>query len=164
MSPTQSSVHSRVPFQWTKKTCQETDHRQPYCPSSNPENPHSDNCQQTPMRDQEAQRWHCNHSPPPNLALADPISLDTWRRPNTRIPVQTTHPKLFVCPGYRELRDSSELTAIVRRKRALTVPNSAGSRVNFDRFFDQVSESGRKCKVRDCPDSRVHPRFHARTV
>ena len=53
--------------------------------------------------------------------------------------------------GNRELRDSSGLSAISRRKRALTDPISPGWRLNLARFFHQVAERGRKVKVRDCP-------------
>ena len=53
--------------------------------------------------------------------------------------------------GNRELRDSSGLSAIFRRKRALTDPISPGWRLNLAHFFDQVGERSRKLKVRDCP-------------
>ncbi len=53
--------------------------------------------------------------------------------------------------GYRELRDSSGLSANSSRKRALTAPISPGWRLNLAQFLHQVGESGRKLKVRDCP-------------
>ena len=54
--------------------------------------------------------------------------------------------------GYRELRDSSGLSANSSRKRALTAPISPGWRLNLAQFLHQVGEGGRKLKVRDCPD------------
>ena len=57
--------------------------------------------------------------------------------------------------GYRELRDSSGLSANSSRKRALTAPISPGWRLNLAQFLHQVGESGRKLKVRDCPGGGV---------
>ena len=96
-------------------------------------------------------------------ALTDPISPG-WRLNLAHFfdQVGECGRKLKVrdCPGSqgnRELRDSSGLSAIFRRKRALTDPISPGWRLNLAHFFDQVGECGRKLKVRDCPGSRPLP-------
>ena len=61
---------------------------------------------------------------------------------------------MFKLPqGYRELRDSSGLSANSSRKRALTAPISPGWRLNLAQFLHQVGEGGRKLKVRECPAS-----------
>ena len=57
--------------------------------------------------------------------------------------------------GYRELRNSSGVSAIFRRKRALTASISPGWRPNLAHFFDHVGERCRKLKVRDCPAGRA---------